>query len=269
MGAGMRGLRARPALAAALIAAGAVGCAQLEGDFARPRPNVIRDEALPVIGGAAAALRGEPVSLLAMTDDERQLRDRAYAFLAPPEGFKMFSLPVAELRAPRILPNPPPLQPAPGLYTQALLSYQYRSTTGRWQRLMDDIRSDTERIDPVVRVATRVADMDRIRQRSLEYVHSVSELQREQAVARIEENRKLIDDVRTALAIRIDIYRDAMENLLVAQPAPIAVEAERALKALQDKAANPVLALITQPVPAAPRGPAKGYFPRSDVVRKD
>ncbi|KAA5602843.1 hypothetical protein [Blastochloris sulfoviridis] len=263
--------RCRRAAAAGLIAALAGSCAQLEGDFARPRPNVIRDDVLPVAGGAFASVRGEPVSLVAMTDDERQLRDRAYAYLAPPEGFKFLSLPVAELRAPRILPNNGPLEPAPGLYTQALLAYQYRSTTARWQRLIDDIRSDRDRIGAFVRVAAHVAEMDRVRTESFRFVQAVSDMQREQVMARVEENKMLIDAVRSALAQRIAIYRDAMENLLVAQPAPVAMEAERALKSLQERAADPVLALAAQPLPAIPPPENKGYFPGSDKarVRKD
>ncbi|BAR99923.1 hypothetical protein BV133_2330 [Blastochloris viridis] len=226
---------------------------------------------MPVIGGAFAAVRGEPVSVFAMTDDERQLRDRAYAFLAPPEGWKFLSLPVAELRAARVLPTDGPLEPTPGAYTNALVSYQYRSTTARWQRLIDDIRSDRDRIGPVVRVAEHVIAMDRVRRDSFQYVQTMTAPERDQAVARMEENARLIDDVRFALAQRIAIYRHAMEHLLVAQPAPIAVEAERALKSLQERAESSVFALRTEPVPVAPPSAQTGYFPgaKDRVIRKD
>lgn len=259
------------AAAAALLAAISGSCAQLEGDFARPRPNVIRDEAMPVIGGAFAAVRGEPVSVFAMTDDERQLRERAYAFLAPPEGFKFLSLPVAELRASRTLPTDGALEPSPGAYTAALVSYQYRSTTARWQRLIDDIRSDRDRLGPVARVAEHVIEMDRVRRNSFDYIQSMSAPERDQAIARINENAKLIEDVRSALAQRIEIYRHAMEHLLVAQPSPIAVEAERALKSLMEKAASSVFALKPEPMQSAPPPAPAGYFPgaKDRIIRKD
>ena len=267
----MTGRHHAKATAAIVLAAIAGGCAQIEGDFARPRPNVIRDEALPVIGGAFAAARGEPTSVFAMTDDERQLRDRAYAFLAPPEGFKFLSLPVAELRAARVLPTNGPLEPSPGAYTAALVSYQYRSTTARWQRLIDDIRSDRDRLGPVVRVAERVIAMDRVRRDSFNFVRT-STPERDQAFARIEENARMIDDVRSALAQRIEIYRHAMEHLLIAQPAPVAIEAERALKGLQERAASSVFALQIEPMPAAPATPQTSYFPGAGgdrIIRKE
>jgi hypothetical protein len=259
------------AIAAVLLAATAADCAQLEGDFARPRPNVIRDEAMPIVGGAFAAVRGEPVSTFAMTDDERQLRERAYAFLAPPEGFKFLSLPVAELRASRTLPTDGPLEPSPGAYTNALVSYQYRSTTARWQRLIDDIRSDRDRLGPVMRVAEHVIEMDRVRRDSFKFVQSMTSPERDQAIARINENAKLIDDVRSALAQRIEIYRHAMEHLLIAQPAPVAIEAERALKSLMERAESSVFALKPEPMVAVPPPAPASYFPGSTdrIIRKD
>lgn len=262
--------RAFPIIAMAGLFAFAGGCAQVEGDFARPRSGVIRDDIGPAVGSAFAAARGEPVSLFAMTDDERQLRAYSYAFLSPPEGFKALSLPVAELRAARVIANGP-VEPIPGLYAKALLSYQYRSTTGRWQRLIDDIRSDTDRLAPVVRIAERVIKMDGVRQDSLKFTHRIGETERERALTRIAENRKLLDDVRHALAERIEIYRHAMETLLVAQPAPVAVEAEGALKALQEKAESAVIAISVRPIPRAPETTRPGFFPASGptVVRKD
>lgn len=263
----------RRALSMALMAgafAVAGGCAQVEGDFGRPRSGVIRDDVGPLVGSAFAAARGEPVSLFAMTDDERQLRTYSYAFLAPPEGFKALSLPVAELRAARVMANGP-VEPIPGLYTKALLSYQYRSTTARWQRLIDDIRADTDRLAPVVRIAERIIKMDGVREQSLKVAQRLGETERERAVTRIAENRKLLEDVRHALAERIEIYHHAMEALLVAQPAPVAVEAEVALKALQDKAETAAIAITVRPIPRRPEMARPGYYPASgpSVVRKD
>lgn len=245
------------------LALAAAGCAQVEGDFGRPKRDLFREEVFPVIGGLAAKARGEPVSMLARTDEERELRDLAHAFLTPPEGFRMVSYTMGEMRAARILPNAPAVVD-PELYSQSLLSYNYRSTTARWQRLTDDIRSDRQRIAPFVRVANRVIDNDRVRRKAMEHFQSLSPEQRAEAVARMDENALLISDVCRAMHDRGETYRHAMEALVVAQPAPMAIEAERALTALRETNGG----LDCASIDAVP-GPRRVADGDRVIVRKD
>ena len=71
----------------------------------------------------------------------------------------------------------------------------------------------------------------------------------EWARVRVGENRGLIDRVYDRFRERIASYRYALECLLLLTPSPQAVEAERALYALEDR-----LRRMTSPVPVAAGG---------------
>src|SRR5215475_10839055 len=67
-------------LAAALLCAGCV----LNGDFDRVRPELETDYMHDWVGRDAVAGKGLPPSGYLLTDDEKSLRDLAYALIAPP-----------------------------------------------------------------------------------------------------------------------------------------------------------------------------------------
>src|SRR5689334_23214694 len=82
--------RGRPAARAALFLALLVGAEVLGGcalnaDFDRVRPSLVTDDMHAWVGRDAVRDIGLPPSeFKRMTDDERQLRDLAYAMIAPP-----------------------------------------------------------------------------------------------------------------------------------------------------------------------------------------
>lgn len=115
-------------IAALLFAAG--GCAAPAGDFGRPRAGVLNDNVLPLAGDTAAWVRGEPVSAAPFTDDERQLRDLAYAILMPPDERQTWERMLAEWRRTRLLPEAK-THPNPADYADPLLRTSYRSSTAR------------------------------------------------------------------------------------------------------------------------------------------
>lgn len=223
-------------LSAALLSA----CARV-GDFDRPNPSYFHDEMLPVVGAYAAQRRGEPVSSAPLTDDERTLRDLAYALIAPPITRQKWLVTLADLQQSRVLPNSnPPF--AVESYASTLIDVPYRSSTARYSRLIDDIRIDSVRVTPFFTVAKRVIDMDTVRERGLAGIGRITPQEREIAMARIAENRMLIGWVYRRLGERVQGYRFALERLLVKTPAPAAVDAERALRAYEERLAKiPVL----------------------------
>jgi hypothetical protein len=81
----MRARLSRFLAAAALLAGAALlgGCA-LNGDFGRVRPSLVRDDMHDWVGrNAVRGIGGRP-SEFRLTDEEGELRDLAYALIAPP-----------------------------------------------------------------------------------------------------------------------------------------------------------------------------------------
>jgi hypothetical protein len=237
------------------LAALTFGCARI-GDFERPNASVFHDDLLPVAGAYAAQRRGEPVSPASFTDDERTLRDLAYGIIAPPITRQQWLLTLTDLRTSRVVANnEPPFDVEK--YASVLIGTPYRSATARYSRLVDDIRADCLRVGPFFSVAKRVVDMDTARERSLVAVTRLVTEEREFAMARVAENRMLIGWVYRRFGERMKGYRFALERLFLSQPAPAAVDAERALKGCEERLAKiPVLS-------------ATAFFPTNGNVYKD
>ena len=235
-------------LCALSIAAGAAGCARI-GDFERPIPSFFHNEMLPVAGAYAAQHRGEPVSSAPLTEDERTLRDLAYAIIAPPVTKQRWFLTITDLRTSRMLPNnEPPFDVEK--YASSIIDTAYRSANGRYSRLIDDIRADSLRVTPFFTVAARVVEMDTARERSLGGIARLTAGEQETAMARVAENRMLIGWVYRRFGERSRGYKYALERLFLKTPAPISVDAERALRAFDERLAK--IPVLTAPV---------AYFP--------
>jgi hypothetical protein len=225
------------ALAAAAVVS---GCARI-GDFERPHASYFHDEVLPVVGAYAAQHRGEPVSSAPLTDDERTLRDLAYGIIAPPVTRQKWLVTVTDLRQSRLIPNNEPSFDVEK-YASSIIDTPYRSATARYSRLIDDIRADSLRVTPFFVVAKRVVEMDTARERSLTGISRLSPAEREIAMARVAENRMLIGWVYRRLGERARGYKFALERLFIKTPAPAGVDAERALRAYEERLAKiPVL----------------------------
>jgi hypothetical protein len=205
----VRSWRLIAAAAAALVLQAA--CAPA-GDFGRPRYPALLPSASAVETGAA-------LSAFPLTDDERELRQLADNLLAPPGPpvSWLSYVPPASARAPL----------EANAYTTALLG-EGQSSAARYARLVDDIRNDAVRMDPFFAVAWRVADLDQKRERSLAYVSGLSPGEAAHARNRVAENKALVRAVHRTLRARARVYRFTLERLVIAQPSPLAVEAERA-----------------------------------------
>ena len=123
---------------------------------------------------------------------------------------------------------------------------------------MEDIRNDVIRVDPLFSVARYVIDMDRKRVQSMrQFSASNGKETREDARARIAENRAVIEWVQNSLRARASSYQLALERLVVETPSPMATEAERSITLLQTRIAthrdilNPAMAAAA-PGPADP-----------------
>jgi hypothetical protein len=204
------------------------GCG-VNGDFGRLNPNLVADDIHAWVGRDAARAAGVPVSHFPLTDEERLLRDLGYPLIEPPFDRARWYAIVNEYGVSHAFGWPH--FEVTG-YAARLMHIPYRSATARYSQLNTDIRNDTVRIPEFFRVARRVLDMDRKRAKSLAYVSALSPKEELNATARIAENELVVGWVQGSLVERSAAYCFALQRLVIATPAPMAVEVERSLSLL-------------------------------------
>ncbi len=233
---------------AVLGCAALVGCGPAVGDFGRPKPSVVHDALMPRLGDVLARERGEPVSAYRLTDHEVEMRNLAWGVVMPPLEGQRRDRVLAELRRTRILPaDRARLDKAS--YVQALLATDYRSSAARYAKLTDDVVDDTLRVGPFFEAAWRVTEDDRARVRALDHAFGVRADERENALARIDENGLLIAWARESFDERLAAYRYALDRLVMETPDRASIEAAQAIEALAA-----VLGSLR------PLGPRRGVF---------
>ena len=223
--------------------------AQPAGDFGRPQESIFVEEFLPWLRDGIDSLTGQSVPASPYTDDERTLRDLAYAIIQPPEvsdpsRFTIAGTDFFDLWN-RWIVGPQPFDVRS--YAEYLIAKPYRSSAARYAQLIDDARADAVRVTPFFYMANRVLEADAVRQQSFQFVSRLPGEKFALARARMEENRGLIDRVYDRFRQRIASYRYALEVLLLQLPSPAAVEAERALNVLEDRLRR----MTSPPVPVA------------------
>jgi hypothetical protein len=247
-------LRAAPALvlAAALLLS---ACGRPTGDFGRARPSTLHDAVLPEIGRRIAeGHRGEPVSRFNLTDDERELGDRAFAFVRPPHLGDWWLETLVEGQRTRILPTVDPGFD-PRRYYAFLRAEPFRSSEARWSRVIADIQSDAMLVPPFCAVAARVRRSDAERIAAAERLPSTDEVFLAEAYDRVWENNAVMAWVWRALAYRLTAYRFALDRLQVETPSDKLFEATQVFGALA--AARCVGAPAMVRLPAKPARPSR------------
>ncbi len=216
----------------ALALAVAVLATACTGDLGRPRPNLWSDAIAPELGFWSATARGEAASHFRMTDDENQLRDRAWRLVMPAHERSYFSREVSALAHARILPVEAQSF-AIADYHRALTGGSFASQASRYNRLSEDANADRLLLAPFRANAGRVVAADRVRLRAAEGSPYVAPEKQDPAFARVVENEGLILWVCERVGFRIESYRHALANLVVETPSREAIRAERAIMALE------------------------------------
>ncbi len=269
----------RSAVAAASVALlGLLAACAPRGDFGRPAPSVIGAYAMPFAGRVAAEVRGEPAAWSILTDDERELRARAYRFLMPAHEWQVPERALAELTRHRVTPAPLRLGTRRG-YWDALIFSRGTSPAPLFRRIAQDAEQDRMLIPLLRETALRVLEADEARLRFLLYVTVLEENQAQEAALRVAENRCLIAWVRAEARERALRYRYALERLAIEAPQRAAIEPERALAALDAEIATldglAVGALdacaeaVTAPAPRRAAGPPPAIVPATDAPPPD
>ncbi|MGB6399622.1 MAG: hypothetical protein WBF73_28680 [Bradyrhizobium sp.] len=231
-----------PALALLVACVALGGCSG--GDFGRTRQDFINDDMHRWIGGEATSSIGLRPSQFQLTDNERQLRDLAYPLIEPPHSRPAWRSVFGDYQ-----PLPSPWRQAPAFdrtaYGRALIDEPHRSHSSRYANLIDDVRDDVTRFEPFFASAVKVLELDRKRNASLAHVSELSPRERDDAIARMQENTLIVQWVQQCLERRVSSYRWALERLVIQAPDGMAADADRLIGELASQTANP-------PVTAAP-----------------
>jgi hypothetical protein len=219
-----------------MIAACLCGGCVTNADFGRVRPELVSDNMHDWVGRDAVASIGEPASEFRTTDQERELRDRAYALIEPPYNRNRWDSVWREYGRGRAERDQPAFDRTAYL---ARLHHTYRrSEASAYAQIVTDARNDVERLPAFFANANRVIDMDRRRAQSLTVVSNLNEREHANVLARTRENAAIIGWVCRALHWRLASYRYALERLVLAVPSPGAAEADRAIGQLATEAAQ-------------------------------
>jgi hypothetical protein len=206
------------------------GCAPRIGDLGRPQDVERARFGNDIVGSFVAAGRNEPVSWFKFTDDEKELRDRAWRFLMPETDRNVFDRLLADWRIRRITPPETPLEKKASYW---MLDGQSRvSPASRYAALGAEVEADLLLIAPFRESARRVMAADRARLGMMQNLADLEVPEKNDAEARIAENHLLTDWVYRSWLQRRRDYQYALERLVLATPQHQAIPVERLLRQL-------------------------------------
>lgn len=217
---------------ACVLLAGA--CART-GDFGRLRQPPGHSPELRALGAYFGWRRNQPVSDYPYTDEEKDLRARAFAFLTPAGQTGMVGAIVAEWRIIHLVATRHPASD-PAVYFRSLSRPQRTSTASLWMRIIADMRNDEATIEPFAKAAFQVANADRGRYGALRQQRRTGLDDVRNAYARLDENHRLVANVNLALRDRIAAYDYAIGKARLAVPDQREAEARFVLADLKREA---------------------------------
>lgn len=244
-------------ISALALATALAACSQDVGDFGRPQPSILHDQLMPKAGNYAAEnMRGELVSAYDFTDNEVEMRKRAWALVQPPNQHDWFGNSLVELQRTRILPEIDTKYDARAYY-QIIRRQNFASSETRWQRIIDDMRIDADLIGPFWGTLRQVNADDAERVHALDRRRDLTPGELHDAYARIDENARLADWVWRAMRFRLKSYRIAIDRLQVETPTRRLWEVNAAFDKLQTAIAQAEAGSAGLRLALVENGPAK------------
>ncbi|MGL4323272.1 MAG: hypothetical protein ACRCTD_04460 [Beijerinckiaceae bacterium] len=203
----------------------AVGACAERGDFDRPKETALSLLVSPIDGPTNASFQ--------YTDDEQELRDRAWRFLMPAKQRSYFDRLVYDAARSGYLP-PNYFPEKLSWYHDALIGEAFRSPSSRYTQLVSDISADRLLLSAFAHVAAQVFKADELRARAAKTVADLRLKEWNDASIRIQENRALIGWVCYRASMRLQGYRYALEHAYVAMPQLESLKTERILIAYEN-----------------------------------
>jgi hypothetical protein len=231
--------RVASAILLALVGAALGACSG--GDFGRTRADMRSDDMHRWLGAEVTSSVGLRASQFQLTDEERQLRDLAFPMIEPPLSRPAWKSVFGDYKA---MPSPwrQKIVFDRTMYGRTLIDEPHRSHSSRYAQLIEDVRNDITRFEPFFASAIRVIDLDRKRNASMARVSELSPRERDDAVARMQENSLIVQWVQQCLEQRVSSYRWALERLVIQAPDGMAADADRLIGELAAQTANPPVA---------------------------
>lgn len=208
----------------------AVACvARPTGDFGRAAPSFTHDTAMPAAGDFLARQRKEPVSDFNQTDQEREMHDRVWRFLAAAHAKDWRFDAAVELQRTRITPPKDATFPVTRYYAW-LRETQYSSSRTRYSTVGRHIDADIDTAPGTFAAICAVIEVDRQRAEALRGLANLAPGAASNVAARKYENDAFIAWFVRALNYRYQSYGYALDNLLVETPHEQSMAVDEALR---------------------------------------
>lgn len=209
-------------------------CGQTAGDLGRAPGYTLTERYLPAAGDRLAGWRGEPVSAFALTDDEIELRRRAYRFIMPAHRAGWIEWTEAEAVRTRIWPDH--RRTVDLMRYAADLHARYRDPAeARYGRIAEDALADAALIDPFFALVLAVHEADRVRVEARRTARFDPPGEAGDVEGRLYENRRVAQWAADALRWRLMSYAYALERAQIEVPSRRFPEAFAAVAELERK----------------------------------
>ena len=215
-------------LLAAIIAVfpAAPGYAQQLGDFGRLEPGVVNDDLLPLLDPNRKGTNGRPLGGMNVTDEEIEMRDRIWRFLAAPQ-VKDWAWPyTAELRPAKAGGA---TSKQIGKYYRWLSEQRYSSSHARYNLISEHAGWDVGTLPGVFASICKVIDIDRQRGVAAADIDGLDPRLPAKVDQRDKDNGRFILRFIAALNFRFSSYQYALDNFIAETPAREAVEVDAVL----------------------------------------
>lgn len=196
------------------------------GDFGRVKPGVLNDELIPWADKLDRRLRGQPVSDLNLTDEEREMRDRLYRFLIA-RHVKDWAFDYEQIVA--VASFASRRAGREDLYYRWLTRERYASSRVRYNTISDDIGADVLTLPGAFASVCAVTIIDRQRAVAVAELDDIEAEMIAEVLARKAENALHVDRFVRALRYRYESYSYALDHFLVETPYPEAVNVDSRL----------------------------------------
>lgn len=236
------------------------GCAAPVGDLGR-RDRGIYPDTMTAVAGPFSPAAGIERAAFPYTDEENELRNVGWDLVRPPDR-DVPGNSLHEVAWWRALPDSW-YGNYPQAYWAALTTLPVSSHEVRYQRIIQQARTDAARMPAFRDVASRVGLADGAREQATVAVAADRTMTLE-ARRRIAENRGVVAAVCAAMAKRIRAYRYALHRFMVETPSTKAVEAEAAINALAWEAGDCGGELRARAGAAFEVRPRDRFIPRGD-----
>ena len=212
----------------AVLSTGPANAQQL-GDFGRLEPGVVNDDLLPLVDPNRKGTNGKPLAGMNVTDEEIEMRDRVWRFLAAPQVKDWAWAYTAEIRPAKAGGG---TKKQIGKYYRWLSAQRYDSSHARFNTIAEHAGLDIDTLPATFASICTVIEVDRQRGVAVAEIDGIDKKLLAKVDKRDRDNGLFISRFILALNFRYNSYQYALDHLLVETPSREAVDVDTALHEL-------------------------------------